>query len=86
MPPDPQENENVHQKEFRTESTPVLQDKGLQAESTPEVHASISQPQDKGKTPATEASDDDDEKTEEEVDNAQFRLAKRRPGSSKITI
>nr|XP_027103062.1 zinc finger CCCH domain-containing protein 15 homolog [Coffea arabica] len=46
-----------------------------------------------GKTPTTEEEikedddddDDDDEDTEEE-DPAQFRLARRRPGSSKITI
>nr|XP_027118533.1 uncharacterized protein DDB_G0286299-like [Coffea arabica] len=59
-----------------------------------EYHASNSQPQDKGKTPATEEEtdddddddDDDDENTEEEKDPAQFRLARRRLGSSKVTI
>nr|XP_027127763.1 nucleolar and coiled-body phosphoprotein 1-like [Coffea arabica] len=53
-------------------------------EATP---ASNSQPKDKGKAPATEeAYEDDDEETEEEEDPEQFRLARRRPGSSKITI
>nr|XP_027098995.1 nucleolar and coiled-body phosphoprotein 1-like [Coffea arabica] len=53
-------------------------------EATP---ASSSQPKDKGKAPATEeAYEEDDEETEEEVDPEQFRLARRRPGSSKITI
>ena len=86
MPSVPQEDENVHQKEPRTESASIPQDKGPQTESTPEAHASSSQLQDKGKTLVTEASDDDDEETEDEVDPAQFRLARRRPGSSKITI
>ncbi|XP_027155605.1 nucleolar and coiled-body phosphoprotein 1-like [Coffea eugenioides] len=49
--------------------------------------ASSSQPKDKGKAPATEESDENsDEETEEEEDPAQYRLARRRPGSSKITI
>nr|XP_027098799.1 brain acid soluble protein 1 homolog [Coffea arabica] len=53
-------------------------------EATP---ASNSQPKDKGKAPATEeAYEEDDEETEEEVAPEQFRLARRRPGSSKITI
>ncbi|XP_027173728.1 nucleolar and coiled-body phosphoprotein 1-like [Coffea eugenioides] len=53
-------------------------------EATP---ASSSQPKDKGKAPATEeAYEEDDEETEEEVAPEQFRLARRRPGSSKITI
>ena len=86
VPPVPQEDENVHQKESQTKSTPVPQDKGSQLESTLEVLVSSSQPQDKGKAPITEASDDDDDETEEEMDPAQFRLARRRPGSSKITI
>mgnify|MGYP004719311009 CR=1 FL=1 len=86
MPPVPQEDENVHQKEFQTKSTPVPQDKEPQPKSTPEIHTSSSQPQDKDKTPATEASDEDDEETKEKVDPAQFRLARRRTGSSKITI
>ena len=88
VPPVPQEDENVHQKAPQTEpieSTPIPQDKGPYPKSTPEVHASISQPQDKSKDPVTEASDDDEE-TEEEMDPAQFRLAMRRPGSSKIII
>ena len=88
MPPVPQEDKNMHQKEFRTESigSTVPQDKGLHTESTPEIHALSSQPQDKGKAPATETSDDDGEETKDEVDPAQFRLARRRSGSSKITI
>ena len=79
MPPIPQENENAHRKEPRTVPT---------TETTPEYHASSFQPQDKGKAPATEkeTDDDDDDDTEEEEDPAQFRLARRRPGSSKITI
>nr|XP_027086632.1 bifunctional lysine-specific demethylase and histidyl-hydroxylase NO66-like [Coffea arabica] len=53
-------------------------------EATP---PSNSQPKDKGKAPATEeAYEEDDEETEEKVDPEQFRLARRRPGSSKITI
>ncbi|XP_027168756.1 nucleolar and coiled-body phosphoprotein 1-like [Coffea eugenioides] len=49
--------------------------------------ASSSQPKDKSKAPTTEESDEDsDEETEEEEDPAQYRLARRRPGSSKITI
>nr|XP_027090364.1 nucleolin-like [Coffea arabica] len=58
-------------------------------EATPEAHASSSQPKDKGKAPVTEeATEEDDEETEEEdqVDPGQFRLTRRRPGSSKITI
>ncbi|XP_027182087.1 uncharacterized protein LOC113780488 [Coffea eugenioides] len=79
VPPTPQDNENAHQKEPRSEPT---------TETTPEYRASSSQPQDKGKAPAIEeeTDDDDDEDTEEEEDPAQFRLARRRPGSSKITI
>nr|XP_027109247.1 uncharacterized protein LOC113729117 [Coffea arabica] len=53
-------------------------------EATP---ASSSKPKDKGKAPATEeAYEEDDEETEEEVYPEQFRLARKRPGSSKITI
>ena len=82
VPPIPPENENAHRKEPRTEPT---------TETTPEYRASSSQPQDKGKAPATEEEteedddDDEDEDTEEE-DLAQFRLVRRRSGSSKITI
>nr|XP_027109285.1 nucleolin-like [Coffea arabica] len=74
------DNENAHQKEPRTKPT---------TETTPEYRASSSQPQDKGKTPATEKEteeDDDEDTEEEEVHPAQFGLARRRPGSSKITI
>nr|XP_027088620.1 nucleolar and coiled-body phosphoprotein 1-like [Coffea arabica] len=54
---------------------------------TEAIPASSSQPKNKGKAPATvEAYEEDDEETEEEVDPEQFRLARRRPGSSKITI
>ncbi|XP_027183927.1 uncharacterized protein LOC113782223 [Coffea eugenioides] len=80
--PIPPENENAHRKKPRTEPT---------TEATPEYHASSSQPQDKGQAPATEEKteekddDDEDEDTEEE-DPAQFRLVRRRPGSSKITF
>ena len=84
MPHVSQEDENMHQKEFRTEPIDP-QDKGPQTEFTHEVHASGSQPQDKGKAPATEANDDYEE-TEEEIYPAQFRLARKRPGSTKITI
>ena len=77
VPPIPQENENAHQKKPRTEPT---------TETTPEYRASSSQPQNKGKAPATEDNDDDDKDTEEEEDPAQFRLARRRSGSSKITF
>ncbi|XP_027156749.1 nucleolar and coiled-body phosphoprotein 1-like [Coffea eugenioides] len=53
-------------------------------EATP---TSSSQPKDKGKAPATEETyEEDDEETEEEVAPKQFRLIRRRPGSSKITI
>nr|XP_027071826.1 ESF1 homolog [Coffea arabica]XP_027071827.1 ESF1 homolog [Coffea arabica] len=81
VPPIPPENENAHRKEPRTEPTTKV---------TPEYRASSSQSQDKGKTPATEKEteeddDDEDENTEEE-DPVQFRLARRRPGFSKITI
>ena len=83
MLPVPQEKELAYEKEPQTESIPP----------TVEVHASSSQPtphdpstSDKGKAPATEASDEDDEETEDEVDPTQFRLARRRPGTSKITI
>ncbi|XP_027158137.1 nucleolin-like [Coffea eugenioides] len=78
----PPENKNTHRKEPRTEPT---------TEPTPEYRASSSQPQDKGKAPATEEEteeeddDDEDEDTEEE-DSAQFRLVRRRSGSSKITF
>nr|XP_027088664.1 RNA polymerase II degradation factor 1-like [Coffea arabica] len=78
-------NENAHQKEPRpqpTEHTPGT-------EATPEAHASSSQPKDKGKAPITEKeTEEDDEETEEEdhVDPEQFRLTRRKPGSSKITI
>nr|XP_027101088.1 nucleolar and coiled-body phosphoprotein 1-like [Coffea arabica] len=80
VPPIPETNEAAHQKEPRTEPTrPTTGD-----ETTP---ASSSQPKDKGKAPVTEeASEDSDEETEEEEDPAQYRLARRRPGSSKITI
>nr|XP_027103081.1 nucleolar protein dao-5-like [Coffea arabica] len=80
VPPIPETNEAAHQKEPRTETTrPTTGD-----ETTP---ASSSQPKDKGKTPVTEeASEDSDEETEEEEDPAQYRLARRRPRSSKITI
>ncbi|XP_027156269.1 nucleolin-like [Coffea eugenioides] len=79
--PIPPENENAHRKKLRTEPT---------TETTPEYRASSSQPQDKEKAPATEEEteeddDDEDEDTEEE-DPAQFRLVRRRPGSSKISI
>ena len=47
VPPIPQENEP-------TEHTP-------HTESNPDVHASSSQPKDKGKTPATEDNNDDEE-------------------------
>ena len=85
VPPILQENENAHQKKLRTEPT---------TETTPEYRASNSQPQNKGKAPATEEEteenddddDDDDEDTEEEENPAQFRLARRRSGSSKITF
>ncbi|XP_027174502.1 glutamic acid-rich protein-like [Coffea eugenioides] len=82
VPPIPPENENAQRKEPRIEPT---------TETTPEYRASSSQPQDKGKAPTTEEEteeeddDDEDEDTEEE-DPAQFRLARRRPGSSKITF
>nr|XP_027071792.1 nucleolar protein dao-5-like [Coffea arabica] len=76
VPPIPESNVN----EPRTEPTGPT----TGAETTP---ASSSQPKDKGKAPATEESDEDsDEETEEEEDPAQYRLARRRPGSSKITI
>ncbi|XP_071924879.1 uncharacterized protein [Coffea arabica] len=76
----PQDNENAHQKEHRTEPT---------TETTPEYRASSSQPQDKGKAPTIEEEteeDDDEDTKEEEVDLAQFRLARRRSGLSKIII
>ena len=79
MLPIPQENEPIEPRTKPTEHT-------LHTESNPEVHASSSQPKDKGKAPATEDSNDDEETEEEEVDHAQFRLARRRSGSSKITI
>ena len=82
VPPIPQEDENVHQKEPRIEPT----EQTPHTESTPEVRASSSQPQDKGKAPENEDNDDDEETEEEEMDPAQFRLARRRPGSSKIII
>ena len=79
----PQEEEHTHQKEPRTESIP----------STAEVNASNSQPtpddpptSDKDKAPATNDSEADDEETEDELDPSQFHLARRRSGSSKITI
>ena len=78
--PIPENNENAHQKEPRPEPTGPT----TGTEATP---ASSSQPKDKGKAPATEeAYEEDDEETEEEEDPEQFRLARRRPGSSKITI
>nr|XP_027095976.1 uncharacterized protein LOC113715874 [Coffea arabica] len=53
-------------------------------EATP---ASSSLSKDKGKAPATEETyEEGDEETEEEVAPEQFRLARRKPGSSKITI
>nr|XP_027077108.1 DNA ligase 1-like [Coffea arabica] len=75
------ENENAHRKELRTEPT---------TEATPEYRASSSQPQDKRKAPATEEEteedDDDENEDNDEEDPAQFRLTRRRLGSSKITI
>ncbi|XP_027178010.1 nucleolar and coiled-body phosphoprotein 1-like [Coffea eugenioides] len=80
VPPIPENNENAHQKEPRLEPTGPTTD----TEATP---ASSSRPKDKGKAPATvEAYEEDDEETEEEEDPEQFLLARRRPGSSKITI
>nr|XP_027090373.1 nucleolar and coiled-body phosphoprotein 1-like [Coffea arabica] len=80
VPPIPENNANVHGKEPRPEPTGTA----TGTETTP---ASSSQPKDKGKAPATEeAYEDDDEETEEEEDPEQCRLARRRPGSSKITI
>nr|XP_027090322.1 muscle M-line assembly protein unc-89-like [Coffea arabica] len=85
VPPIPEFNENAHQKEPTpqpTEHTPGI-------EATPEAHASSSQPKDKGKAPITEeATEEDHEETEEEdqVDPEQFRLTRRKSGSSKITI
>ncbi|XP_027171904.1 uncharacterized protein LOC113771527 [Coffea eugenioides] len=82
LPPIPPENEIAQRKEPKTEPT---------AETTPQYRASTSQSQYKGKAPATdggieeEDDDDEDEDTEEE-DPAQFRLARRRPGFSKITF
>nr|XP_027088612.1 uncharacterized protein LOC113709964 [Coffea arabica] len=81
VPPILSENENAHRKEFRAEPT---------TQTTPEYRTSSSQPQDKGKAQATEEKteeddDDEDEDTEEE-DPAQFRLTRRKSGSSKITI
>ena len=61
----------------------------LGTEATPKAHASSSQLKDKCKAPVTEEStEEDDEATEDEdqVDPEQFRLTRRRPGSSKITI
>ena len=80
----PEDNENVHQKEPRTEPTEQIP----RTETTPEARASSSQPQDKGKAPITEeeTEEDDEETEEEEVDPAQYWLANRRPESSKITI
>nr|XP_027071944.1 VID27-like protein [Coffea arabica] len=76
VPPIPESNVN----EPRTEPTGPT----TGAETT---LASSSQSKDKGKAPATEESDEDsDEETEEEEDPAQYRLARRRLGSSKITI
>nr|XP_027099034.1 DNA ligase 1-like [Coffea arabica] len=77
----PPENENTHRKESRTEST---------TETTPKYRASNSQPHDKEKTPATEEEteedDDDEDEDSEEEDSTQFRLVRKRSGSSKITI
>nr|XP_027075964.1 nucleolar and coiled-body phosphoprotein 1-like [Coffea arabica] len=80
VPPIPKTNETAHQKEPRSEPTRPTTGN----ETTP---ASSSQPKDKGKAPVTEeAFEDDDEETEEEEDPEQYRLTRRRPGSSKITI
>ncbi|XP_027166423.1 uncharacterized protein LOC113766428 [Coffea eugenioides] len=63
VPPTPVDNENVHQKEPRTEQTEPTPG----TETTPEAYASSSQPKNKGKAPITEeATEEDDEKTEEE--------------------
>ena len=85
VPPISQEDENVHQEEPRTEPTEPTE-QTPHTEPTSEIHVSSSQPLDKGKRPTTEDSDDDEETEEKEVDPAQFRLTRRRPGSSKITI
>ncbi|XP_027157536.1 uncharacterized protein LOC113759170, partial [Coffea eugenioides] len=63
----PEDNENVHQKEPRTEPTEQIP----RTETTPEARASSSQPQDKGKAPITEEEieEDDEETEEEEVDH-----------------
>ncbi|XP_027184023.1 nucleolin-like [Coffea eugenioides] len=79
--PGSHQGQGLVSREPRTEPT---------TEAIPEYRASSSQPQDKGKAPATEEEtekddEDEDEDTEEE-DPAQFRLARRKPGSSKITI
>nr|XP_027127724.1 submandibular gland secretory Glx-rich protein CB-like [Coffea arabica] len=80
-------------KKKRSGKDPVSQPKELRPEPTgpttgTEATPSFSsQPKDKGKAPATEeAYKEDDEETEEEVAPEQFRLARRRPRSSKITI
>ena len=96
VPPVPQEDKHVHQKEPHTESTPVSQEKEPQTESTPptaKIHASSSQPMphdpstsDKGKTPINEDSKAGDEETENKLDPTQFRLVRRRSGSSKTMI
>ena len=100
VPPVLQEEEHTYQKKPRTESIPVPQEEEHpqepQTESTPltaEVNTSSSQPtslepstSDKGKAPTTEVSESDDEETEDELDPTQFRLARRRAGSSKIII
>nr|XP_027118447.1 uncharacterized protein LOC113735648 [Coffea arabica] len=80
VPPIPENNANVHGKEPRPEPTGPT----TGTETTP---ASCSQPKDQGKAPTTEeAYEDDDEETEEEEVPEQFRLARKRPRSSKITI
>ena len=85
MPSTPVNNEHAYQKEPRTEPTEHTPG----TEDTPEAHASSSQPKNKGKAPISEeVTEVDAEDTEEEdhVDPEQFRLTRRRPGSSKITI
>ena len=85
MPPTPVNKEHAHQKEPITEPTAPTP----ATEATPETHASSSQLKNKGKAPISkEATEVDAEDTEEEdhVDPEQFRLTRRRPGSSKITI
>nr|XP_027109232.1 glutamic acid-rich protein-like [Coffea arabica] len=77
------------QPEAQTAEEPVPLPKFIDDDGRRGLKGSRRKPLDNGKAPATEEEteeDDDEDTEEEEVDPDQFRLTRRRSGSSKITI